>query len=305
MPEQHTFLLDLPDVLEALGLNVWVAEGYEYGQGDYLWTNPHTEVGSYDEKPYGYMVHHSGSRAATPPPSVTSKAGAWIGLKRGDRFYQEGGGVPTIYLASAGPARISSGYGYRPAAWDYTCNERRAPARAEGRDTDTALNRYSFNMETVHRGDGSPLDPGVLEHVIGLGVALQQMCDLKEMTLGHRSWSLRKIDPFWNDDPNCITQVQASVAEGGNMEPNCPWTTGSTYPACGRHYTPDSNHSSGNGAGEAQGQCNVPDAQHAAVDWAFSSGRFRVGNSTRYDYSTPLTEGREMVFEWRDAGSPS
>ena len=209
----HTYLIDLPDVLEALGYNVEVADGYELGQGNYLWTNPHTGAGSYDGKPYGYMVHHSASSSATPPPHDTSKASAWIGLKRGDRLYQEGGGVPTIYLASAGPARVSSGYGYRPAAWDYTFEQKRAPARAQGSDGDTALNRYSFNMETVHRGDGSAIDPGVLEHVIGLGIALEQMCGLSEMTLGHRSWSQRKIDPYWNNDTDCITQVQEAVAQ--------------------------------------------------------------------------------------------
>ena len=219
----HTFLLDLPEILEGMGLNVWVADGYELGQGNYLWTNPHTNRGSYDEKPWAYMVHHSGSPSATPPPHDTSKASAWIGLRRGDRLYQEDGGIPTIYLASAGPARVSSGYGYRPAAWDYTFEEERAPARAQGGDGSTALNRYSFNMETVHRGDGSALDKGVWQHVVGLGIALEQMCGLKEMTLGHRSWSQRKIDPRWqvglpNDGDDCIIDVQDAVA-AGNMNP--------------------------------------------------------------------------------------
>ncbi len=217
MASEHTFLLDLPDVLEALNLNVWVADGYEYGQGNYLWTNPHTNVGSYHEKPFGYMVHHSASSSANPPPSDTSKAGAWIGLRRDDKLYQEGGGVPTIYLASAGPARTSSGYGYKPAAWDYTFKGLRSPAKAQGADGDTALNRYSFNMETVHRGDGTTLDPSVLDHVVGLGIALQQMCDLKEMTLGHRSWSQRKIDPYWDNDTDCITTVQSRVQGDDDM----------------------------------------------------------------------------------------
>ena len=216
---EHTFLLDLPDVLEALNLNVWVADGYEYGQGDYLWTNPHTNVGSYHEKPFGYMVHHSASASANPPPSDTSKASAWIGLLRDGKLYQEGGGVPTIYLASAGPARISSGYGYKPAALDYTFKELRAPVKAGGADGSTALNRYSFNMETVHLGDGSTVDSGVLDHVVGLGIALEQMCNLKEMTLGHRSWTTRKIDPYWDNDASCIIEVQNRVAGDEPTDP--------------------------------------------------------------------------------------
>jgi len=300
----HTFLLDLPDVLESMGFNVEVADGYELGQGHYLWTDPASGVGSYDGKPHGYMVHHSAGSAATPPPHDTSKAGAWIGLKRGTRLYQEGGGTPTIYLATAGPARVSSGFGYKPALWDYTFKQLRAPARAGGSDSDpkVAGNRYTFNMETVHRGDGSPVDPGVLEHVIGLGVALEQMCGLKEMTLGHRSWSQRKIDPYWNDDRDCIIQVQDEVATGGKpMDPNCPWED-----QCQEHYFPTTTGLSetGTGKGENQGQCNVPESQQWAADWGFgpdSDKRYKAGNKYRYDYDAVLTEGREMVFEARDA----
>jgi len=215
----HTFLLDLPEILEGMGFNVEVADGYDQGQGNYLWTDPHTGVQSYHGQPSGYMVHHSASSSATPPPHDTSKASAWIGLWRDGRLYQDGGGIPTIYLASAGPARISSGYGYRPALWDHTFEQKRAPAKAQGSDGNTAGNRYTFNVETVHRGDGSPIDGGVLDAVVGLGIALEQMTGLKEMTLGHLSWSQRKIDPYWNNDRDCIIEVQERVAghNGGTM----------------------------------------------------------------------------------------
>jgi len=302
MSREFTFLLDLPNVLAELGLNVWVAKDWQYGQGAYLWTDPHTGMQSYDGMPHAYMVHHSASSAATPPPHDTSKAGAWIGLRRDNRLYQEGGGVPTIYLASAGPAQISSGYGYRPAAWDYTFKQLRAPARAEGKDGDTALNRYAFNVETVHRGDGSPIDRGVWDHVVGLGIALQKMTGLKEMTLGHRSWSQRKIDPYWDNDHDCIVKVQEAVATGGKpMDPICPWED-----KCQQHYFPTTTGLAvtGTGQGENQGQCNVPESQRWAADWGFGPDggrRYRAGNRYRYDYETLLTEGREMVMEARDA----
>ena len=216
---RHTALLRLPGLLRSSGLNVEVAPNWEYGQGAYLWTDPTDGTQTFDQPPSGYMVHHSGSASATPPSAYTSKAGAWIGLKRGDRLYQEGGGVPTIYLASAGPARISSGYGYKPALWDYTFKDRRAPWRAQGTDGRTAGNRYTFNVETVHRGDGGLLDAGVWNHVVGLGVALHQMFGWTERTLGHLSWSLRKIDPRWsvglpNDGAHCIIDIQDAIAKG-------------------------------------------------------------------------------------------
>ena len=289
----HTFLQDLPGILEGMGFNVIVADGYELGQGDYLWTDPHTNTRSYDHKPNAYMVHHTGSLSATPPPHNTSKANAWIGLLRGDgRLYQDGGGTPTICLASAGPARISSGYGYRPAAWDYTFTGRRALAKAEGSDGDTALNRYAFNAEVVHRGDGTPLDVGVRACVVGLGVALEQMTGLGEMTLGHRSWTRRKIDPYWDGDPDCIITIQDAIKEGHDMPNDCPWNL------CDKHYTPPTSLVLGNGKDEHQGQCNVPATQHDSVNWAFDT-IYSAGNQHRYNYNAPLTEGRNQVFEYR------
>ncbi len=227
---RHTFLLDLPEILTGMGFNVVVADGWELGQcsgsDHYTFTDPATDIGSHDEKPFAYMVHHSGSKAATPPPAKTSKAGAWIGLSRGDRLYQYGGGIPTIYLASAGPARVSSGDGYRPAAWDNTFEQRRAPAHAQGLDSTPhiALNRYSFNVETVCEGVGSELDPEVWDNVVGLGEALERMTGLKEMTIGHTSWTSRKPDPEWrvgmlNDGKNAIVDVQAAVAAVNGADP--------------------------------------------------------------------------------------
>ena len=224
-------LVDLPSVLVNLGLRVTLADDWLAGQcsgsSHYLWTNPDSNAQSHDEPPHGYMVHHTAGSAATPPPHDTSKANAWIGLERGGRLYQEGGGIPTIYLASAGPARISSGYGYRPSAWDHTFRDLRAPVRAAGSDGGTAANRYVFNVETVHRGDGSDIDRGVWDHVVGLGVGLHQMFGWNERTLGHLSWTRRKIDPRWsvglpNDGADCIVDIQdetARILGGGAVPP--------------------------------------------------------------------------------------
>jgi hypothetical protein len=209
-------------VLEEMGLHVLVADNWLDGQGNYLWTDPHTGVGSYDGHPWAYMVHHSASASATMPPHDTSKANAWIGLFRDGRLYQYGDGVPTVYLASAGPARISSGYGYKPAAWDYTFQQRRAPARAEGADDGVALNRYAFNVETVCEGRGSRLDGGVWESVVGVGLALENLFGLREMALGHASWTRRKVDPEWtvglpHDGRGAIIDVQNGIAGGHNV----------------------------------------------------------------------------------------
>lgn len=222
-----TALAELPDRLIESGLSVVVADGWLAGQctneheafaDHYLWTNPYSGVQSHDLPPFGYLVHHTAGTSATPPNHESSKANAWIGLWRDGKLYQDGDGTPTIYLASAGPCRISSGYGYKPAAWDYTFEDQRAPAHAQGPDGGTALNRYVFNVETVHAGDGGPIDVGVWEHVVGLGAVLTDMFGWEERTLGHTSWSQRKIDPKWsvglpNDGADCIIDIQDAIAE--------------------------------------------------------------------------------------------
>ena len=221
---EHTALADLPTILAEAGVNVIVADGYLGGQckgtDHYRWTDPDTGTASHDLPPHGYMIHHTAGSSATPPPALTSKAGAWAGMYRNGKLYPTGDGVPTIYLASAGPARVSSGYGYRPAAWDYTFEGRRAPAHAEGPDGTTALNRYVFNIEIVHPGDGGALDKGVWDAVVTLGQVLEDMFGMVESSLGHTSWSQRKIDPklsvgLPNDGANCIIDFQDGIATEG------------------------------------------------------------------------------------------
>lgn len=231
----HTALLPLPAMLTDLGLNVIALDGWDEAQGNYLWTDPDSGAQGYDRPPSGYMVHHSAGSQATPrvggpgTGSDWSKANAWIGLDRGDgRLYQEGGGDPSIWLVSAGPARISSGYGFKPAAWDYTFKDLRGPAHATGSDGGTALNRYAFNMETVHRGDGGPIDQGVWTHVVGLGVALHELFGWEDRTIGHTGWTKRKIDPKWslgglpNDGADCIIDVQNAIIDLGAPIPPDP-----------------------------------------------------------------------------------
>lgn len=228
---QHTALLDLPDALEAMGLNVQVATDWDLGQcrgsDHYLWTNPDSGSKAHDNPPSCFMVHHTAGTAATPPGHADSKANAWLGVMRDGRLYQNGAGEPTIWLASAGPARISSGYGWRPAAWDYAFRDLRAPAHAMEGDGSTALNRYAFNLEVVAAGDGSPIALGVWDHIIGLGDALHAMFDWSERTMGHTSWTQRKIDPRWSvglphDGEDCIIDIQNAIGQGGQRPPVDP-----------------------------------------------------------------------------------
>ena len=234
---QHTALLPLAGFLNRLGLNVVELDGWDEAQGSYFWTDPDSGVQRFDMEPSGYMVHHSAGSHATPTVRDArgrwSVANAWIGLQRnpGDgTLHHEGPGEPLIVLVSAGPARTSSGFGFRPAAWDHTFQDRRAPAHAEGPDGDTALNRYVVNVETVHPGRGAAIDERVWAHVVGFGIGLHEMFGWNERTLGHTSWTGRKPDPEWslglpNDGRDAIVDVQNAIADIGPI-PIPPPTNG-------------------------------------------------------------------------------
>jgi len=234
---QHTALLPLPEVIKSLGLNVMALEGWDEAQGAYMWTDPENGSQRYENAPSCYMVHHTGSKAgasggaeAVPvvqnSSGVWSKANAWIGLWDGERKLYEvaPSGVdvtPAIILTSAGPARYSSGFGVWSLFRDYLSKDIRAPYWDQPEpDGPYALNRYAVNVETVHRGGGQDIDPGVLEHVIGLGVALHILFGWKDRTTGHLTWTQTKKDPHWNDDPACIVQIQDAVVSqltGGQL----------------------------------------------------------------------------------------
>ncbi len=240
---RHTALLALPDLFTELGGNAWILDGWDTAQGQEFWTVPGEpepdadDPAAYDGQPSCYMVHHTGTASATPvvqtPTGRWSKANAWCGLRRAGRLYATGTGVATVCFTSAGPARTSSGYGYRPMFTDYVCNDLRPPWQAEGPDTRMALNRYAFNVETVHPGDYTDLDPAVHEQLVIVGVALHLLFDWQARTISHQSWTGRKIDPRWNGDDACIGELQDAIEfvlaepepEGDNMVDLELWLT--------------------------------------------------------------------------------
>lgn len=213
---EHTSVLWLPDALRDLGANVVELEGWRAAQGNYLWTVPESGFGAFDVDPSCYMIHHTATEAATPvvvsSSGTWSKANVWAGLRRGDRLYQTGGGDPTVVFTSAGPARVSSGYGHWPTALE-VFDDIRVPWRQTSPDTDYALNRYAFNVETVALGNGSDIDPGVEELLVQMGALLSVRYGWSPWrTIGHVTWSRRKIDPYWNGQEDRIVTIQDRIA---------------------------------------------------------------------------------------------
>ncbi len=297
---QHTAMLDIPSLCRAEGLNVVTLEGWDTAQDDYKWTNPLDD----DDRGYGYppsglILHGTAGTQATPVVQDArgrwSVAGAWVGLadSQGHLHSTEQPNqpnTPTIVFCASGPARYSAGYGYSPVLTDFVFKDIRPPLDAHGSDGPDAANRYTFNVEAVHPNNGSAQHSGVTEHEIGLAVVMHRHFGWIERTFAHRSWTRRKpVDPWFT--PGGLAGIQDAVIEilqsGG-----CPWNL------CDRHYTPPTSLVLGNGKDEHQGQCNVPDSQHASVIWAFNN-IYDAGNQHRYDYGASLSEGRNQVFEYR------
>lgn len=217
MATQHTAMLWLPEALAAEGVNVQVLDGWDTAQGNYLWTDPATGHQSYSEAPSCYMIHHTAGSTATPvvqdPAGQWSKANCWAGMQRDGKLYQDGGGVATVVFTAAGPARVSSGYGYWPTAEDVFADVR-VPWRQTQRDGDYALNRYAWNVETVARGDGSDINPAVEEALVKMGAVLAEHFGWSPWrTIGHLTWTTRKVDPFWQGQQDRIVTIQDAVAE--------------------------------------------------------------------------------------------
>ncbi|KKN26533.1 hypothetical protein LCGC14_0873600 [marine sediment metagenome] len=229
--KQHSALLGLPDELRTYGLNVVAMDGWDTAQGFYRWTLPDGSK-SYDNPPSGVIFHGTAGTRSIPVVRnrlrVWSKAGAWVGLDDGNGTLYSSKVIgklnrPTIYLTSAGPARYSAGYGYRPVLGDMY-NDIRPPLDAQGRDGLKAANRHTFNVENTHPNNGTPIDAGVFDHLVGLGVVLHRMFGWQERTLGHRSWTRRKpVDPWFTPGGLIGLQNRIQTELGSELMPTQQW----------------------------------------------------------------------------------
>jgi len=224
---QHTAMLWLPDAMREAGFNVIELDGWDTAQGLYFWTTPEEgTIGDFDEPPKLFMVHHTAGMAARPVVRDAlgrwSKANCWMGVERNGILYSHGDGTPTVVFTSSGPARVSSGYGHWPTALK-AMNDERVPWKQTEADGPFALNRYAWNVEVVHPGDMSEIHPGVEEMVVAMGVLLAQHFGWSAWrTIGHLSWTARKVDPRWIEVDRIVyiqDQIHAILTEEEEMDP--------------------------------------------------------------------------------------
>ena len=192
-----TKMLQLPDRLEAAGVNVRVLDGWQepHYNGKYKYRNP-------DGEPAGHMHHHTAGNKYVPN---RDKANGYAGLSYlgSERLYQEryqgAGYVPIYTVANAYPAPISSGAGAF-SVLEKVRNQIEVVGR-QGPDTpDWYGNTHYWNTEWVLDGVGSWVDAEVWEMML-------TVCEVQNDLMGwtpnnhicHAHHTRRKID-LWNGE---------------------------------------------------------------------------------------------------------
>jgi hypothetical protein len=241
MPTEHTSLLWLPDALRVAGLNVIELDGWKTNQQNYYWCRPDPAQpwnlnadlhDGYIGDPNGWTWHHTASSGYTPyvkNSAGQTKANLWMGLWYNGRLYHKHtSGVPTVVIASAGPANYSQGKNYRGMLVDYINKDRRYDGPQTAADTPNYYgNRYTGATEIVHPGYGEPLHPDVWYAAVVTGALLSNFYGWSAWrNHGHYDLTVRKPDPrFEKGYPYSIRPMQNEIQamlEGDGVDPPIP-----------------------------------------------------------------------------------
>ena len=194
-----TLSLQLPDLLEAAGVNVRVLDGWEDPARDEYYYREPPFANTPESNPAGHMHHHTAS-GSYPPNRDKANAYAGLSFEGSHRLYQErylAEGYEAVYtIANAFPAPISSGAG------DFETLERiRVPEEVLGRQgPDTRGwygNTHYWNTEWILNGVGAPIDPEVWEMMVLVCQVqndLMGWIDLNHIAHAHHTG--RKIDLY-------------------------------------------------------------------------------------------------------------
>ena len=187
--------LAIPDLLKDAGINIKLLDG---------WNTPHTFLVGGRKVPYVWrlgdpvmsMWHHTATSGYSPN---RDKGSMYAGLysESTGRLYQSGGGEPTLVIANAYPAPISSGYGQKSVI-DKAKADVRNDSLARGSDDNSpryAANRDAWNTEVVLDGVGTWIDEGVWEMITRAAVVIHEHMGWSDnRALGHAQFTNRKID---------------------------------------------------------------------------------------------------------------
>lgn len=328
----HTFYAEnLIPALREEGIptsQIWELQGWRTNEAGYYWTNVFTgRHNGYDGISNGHLNHHTASSAYTPYVQNSSgqcKCNTWGGLRRGDRLYQAGGGIPTLAIASAGPANYSAGSGVKSYVEALARGEKRGKQTASDDSPKWYGNRYVWNTEWILNGTGAEMDPDMWDLLVAYNTALARLHDQPEGWNGfHAGLTKRKVD-FWDgtfDNAQATTEaIWDAVAPRLGLAPlppgeimGCPWTNttdrdapwydgkrdehGNARPPCTNHYDLDRELV----WGVNTGMCNVPEQQYGPIKEA-DGVIWSSADGGRDIYTETMEYGRTVVLINRALG---
>ncbi|KKL90572.1 hypothetical protein LCGC14_1903350 [marine sediment metagenome] len=184
-------------------MNEQAVAGNGQSSRGYYWTDENDNHHRFEGRPLWHLLHHTAGSAYTPNVKNSrgqTKCNCYAGLRRGNRLYQDGGGVPTLALASAGPSDYSAGSGVRSLIPDFIIPGIRFVGKQTKSDDSPYWygNRYYWSTEVVLNGVGAVLDADVRELLIVYCAVISDVLDKNEnFHGGHGQHTKRKID-LWD-----------------------------------------------------------------------------------------------------------
>ncbi len=187
---------DLSAELVAAGLTVVEEPGWKTRGGTWA-----------ESKPVGVMQHHT----APPNPFPIRALYADNKIKANIGTHEDG----TVYLIAYRACNYSSGKGsnrvltqnVRPG------NPPTQNAKARNLTDDKGGNRYFWNFENSHPGNGSPM-PAVQSDAIAVASSVvNNHFGLSENNMiSHAEWTGRKGDPYWDGSRRIIEKIRSDTA---------------------------------------------------------------------------------------------
>jgi len=170
-----------------------------------------------DGEPEGVMQHHTAPPNPYPIKKLYGPPFYWI--KANMATHEDG----TLYMVAYKACNYSSGIGMKSVLVD---NVRKsiAPTHNATKWGIQGGNKYFWNIENSHPGDGSSIPQVQLDTII---VATQVVIDHfrmdPEQVISHAEWTSRKVDPKWNGSNRfAIEQIREGVSgtpsQGGEEE---------------------------------------------------------------------------------------
>ena len=185
--------------LEAAGLTVKELPGWKTRGG--IWAT--------NNKPEGIMQHHTAAPVPYPPKRLADNNR----IKANMNTKPDG----TVWMIAYNACNYSSGPGSK-VVLEENVRPALAPianAKERGLADNYGGNRYFFNYENDHLGDGSSLPAVQFDAIVdSTRVVLNHFGLVADQVISHAEHTRRKVDPNWNgDNRTAINQIRTALGE--------------------------------------------------------------------------------------------